>query len=335
MTLDERARALEPLGFTPRQARFLTLVALHSGYCVRRQYETFAGVRYGKNVRDFLDGLVDRRLADRFVSRADRGHIYHLNSRTLYRLLDQENSRHRRTASAAFAARKLMLLDYVLAHPGVEWLATEAEKLALFSDRLGVPRTALPQVTFTARAGGTPTVRYFPHKWPSALVGEPPVMHFVALVTDGLGRTFEQFLGDHAALLRQLPAWTVIAIAPRTSSGLATCQDAFRRFLARPSSPVAGRPEDIRWYLATRRAVEQGDWARLSVADIDRFRTERARLDLPGVDALYRDWLARGETALHTPSAETSNAIPLSACRVVTEVLPFDYSQFGSLPGVA
>ena len=63
MTFDERVAALTPLGFTPRQTRFLVTAAPHSGYCLRRQYLAFAGVRYGKNVCDFLEALVRRRLA--------------------------------------------------------------------------------------------------------------------------------------------------------------------------------------------------------------------------------------------------------------------------------
>src|SRR5437868_6593966 len=59
----DRAAAIEALGFTARQARFLTLVALHSGYCLRRQYSSFGALSYGKNVRNFLDCLVDRQLA--------------------------------------------------------------------------------------------------------------------------------------------------------------------------------------------------------------------------------------------------------------------------------
>ena len=53
MTLDDRVHALASLGLTPRQTRFVALVALHSGYCLRRQYLTFAGLQYGKNVRSF------------------------------------------------------------------------------------------------------------------------------------------------------------------------------------------------------------------------------------------------------------------------------------------
>ena len=297
-TLAERAQALEPLGFSPRQARFLVNVALHGGYCLRRQYEVSAGVRYGKNVRAFLDGLVARGLADRSIHRADRGHVYHLHGRRLYRLVGLDTSRHRRPVSAAGVARRLMVLDYVLATPDTEWLATDADKVALFVERFGVARSALPQQACpTSRTGDTTGVRYFPHRWPVALVGQPAAVHLVALVTDGLGRTLDAFLTDHAALLAALPQWTVVAVAPKNSTALARCHDTFHRFMARPLSTVSTRIDDIRWHLATRRAVEHGEWSRLSVADLDRFRGECQRLDATTVDALYRDWMARGDVA--------------------------------------
>ena len=38
-----RCQAIEMLGYTPRQAQFLVLVALHGGYFLRRQYVAFTG----------------------------------------------------------------------------------------------------------------------------------------------------------------------------------------------------------------------------------------------------------------------------------------------------
>ena len=51
------------------------------------------------------------------------------------------------------------------------------------------------------------------------------------------------------------------------------------------------------------------------------------------MEALYRDLLRRGETAPEAGDTETALTISLNACRLVTETLPFDYRQFGSLPG--
>lgn len=335
VTFDERAQALQPLGFTPRQARFLATVALHSGYCLRRQYAAFAGVGYGKNVRDFLDSLVDRRLAERFSVRADRGHVYHLSSRTIYRAIGHTDSRNRRDASAALMARRVMLLDFVLAHGDVDWLATEADKLDVFADLFGVPRKDLPQRVYaSARPDVEPTTRFFPHKLPIAVVGDPPVAQFVYLAAEHVGGGFDAFLQDHAGLFGRLAAWTVVVIGPPGLAALTSCESVFERFLARPTVGLVLRSDDLRWYLATRKAVKAGDLARLSVTDIDRFRSLRERFRGAAFDGVYADWLRRGDAALE----DQHGVVPAprrSVGRLVIERLPFDYTQFGSLPGVA
>ena len=167
MTLDDRVHALASLGLTPRQTRFVALVALHSGYCLRRQYLTFAGLQYGKNVREFLDGLVARGLARRFTYRRDRGHLYHLCARSIYRAIDQEENRNRRHTSPALIARKLMVLDHVLRYPERDWYATEQDKVALLTEGFGVPLGDLPHRVYTATDGQAgPTIRYFVQKLP-------------------------------------------------------------------------------------------------------------------------------------------------------------------------
>ncbi len=242
MTFNQRVEALAPLGFTPRQTRFLVTVALHSGYCLRRQYAAHSGLAYGKNVRNFLDTLVSHKLATRFTYRANRGHLYHLFARSIYRALDQEDDRHRRHASPALIARRLMLLDAVLAQPNVTWLATSSDKLAYFREVRRIPATDLPRAANApepdadadAIRAGVSLRRYFGHKLPIGLVGgsvagaSVPADHkpsgalvdlsahvqFVYLATEPGAAPFERFLRDHAALLRALPAWTVAVTQP-------------------------------------------------------------------------------------------------------------------------
>jgi hypothetical protein len=334
MTFEARLDALEPFGFTPRQTRFIALVALHGGYCLRRQYSAFAGVRYGKNVCDFLETLVTRGLAERFTQRADRGHIYHLQARGIYRALGQDENRNRREASAALIARKIMVLDYVLSHGDMEWLSTEDEKVDLFVTRYGVPQSDLPQRVFAAlRTEPASTTRYFIHKLPVAVMGDPPVAYFVCLVTDTTGRGFEQFLRDHGRLFAWLPAWTVVAIGP-SPTGLHACESAFERHRQQPTATVTASTEDLAWFFTTRQAVEQGAVAGLSVAAIDRFRTLREAFRRPIFDELYLEWKLHGEAALAKHAASTQPSLR-SVGTLLTELLPFDYSQFGSLPGVA
>jgi hypothetical protein len=336
MTFEERVRGLEPFGFTTRQARFVATVALHGGYCLRRQYAKFAGIGYGKNVRDFLDNTVERQLAIRFTIRPDRGHLYHFHARPLYRLLGQEDNRNRRQVSASLIARKLMVLDHVLAHPNVEWLATEDDKVGLFADHLGIDRSDLPQRTFgSAEPGGDTTTRFFPHKMPIATFGIPPVPRFVVLITEPSGWNFGQFLSEHARLFQHLPEWSVSAVGLRTTMASTAIKRTFDTFINRPSAIFSVRPEELRWYFVKRRIVDAGELSSLSVADIDRFRKLRERLSVPAVESLYLAWLRDGELALTGRQVGSSHQNTVSLGHLEIDALPFDYSQFGSLPGVA
>jgi len=332
MTFDERVRALEPLGFTPRQTRFLVLVALHSGYCLRRQYLAFAGVKHGKNARAFFAQLVSRELAEPMPCRADRGNVYHVRARAIYRHLEHEDHRNRRTASAALIARKVMCLDYVLGQPDVHWLATDDEKVAYFASTHDVAHDELPQREQVATDPCTGLVRrYFTQKLPIFLTGHPPTAHFVALVLDPAARTLELFLADHARLLSQLPAWVVVAIAPAGAPALSACLEAFGRHVHPPVQPVVPGP-DLRWYLVTRRQVDAKDFSRLSVADLNRFRQLRAVFATVAHETLYADWIREGEAAL---ARSVGSHQPPPVGRLVVHALPFRYTQFGSLPGVA
>ena len=334
MTLDDRVHALASLGLTPRQTRFVALVALHSGYCLRRQYLTFAGLQYGKNVREFLDGLVARGLARRFTYRRDRGHLYHLCARSIYRAIDQEENRNRRHTSPALIARKLMVLDHVLRYPERDWYATEQDKVALLTEGFGVPVSDLPHRVYTATDGQAgPTIRYFVQKLPLYLEGAPPVVHLVYLVTDDTGRGFEQFLTDHARLLARLPAWAVDAVGAGAVHGLPACQHVFEAFIAGATPSTATHLAELQWFFETRRFVDAGQLGSLSVADLNRFRDARATFAAPAIASLYARWLLHGD-AVFMRAGVGSLSIAVRPGQLVTEQVPGQYTQFGALAGV-
>jgi len=338
MTFEERVRALALLGFSERQTRFLVTVALHGGFCLRRQYMAFAGLSYGAGVRDFLDRLVRQKLATRCDFRRDRGHVYHLHASAIYDAIGQPDNRNRRTASAALIARKLMVLDYVLAHPHQDWCATEEDKVALFVNRLGVPALDLPQrIYVAARRDTPPTTRYFIHKLPIFVHGEPPVVSFVWLVTDVSGDAFEQFVHDHVPLLSHLPQWRIVAVAPRHIPGLPACGPALDRVVAAVGRPrAAPECEALRSCFVRLDQVERNDLASVSVADIQQFHQTRLQFQSDEFEVLFHRWKLRGDAVLRDRGA----AGFLAAIRegrggLVTEQLVFSYDRFGTRAGVS
>ena len=338
MTFDERVRALALLGFSERQTRFLVTVALHGGFCLRRQYMAFAGLTYGAGVRDFLDRLVKQKLATRFDFRRDRGHVYHLHASAIYDAIGQADNRNRRSASAALIARKLMLLDYVLAHPTLEWLATEEDKVALFATRFGVSPLDLPQRIYVAPRRNAPsTIRYFVHKLPVFVDEDPPVVAFVWLVTDTSGEAFEQFLHDHVRLFEHLPRWRIVAVAPRHIPGLPACAPALERVVRAVGVPRPKEERDaLRAYYARLDQIERDDVRDLSHDELQRFCKARERFAANEFEVLFQRWKVHGDVVLtDRGGASFVAAIQDGRGELVTDRLPLSYDRFGTRAGVS
>lgn len=163
-----REAALEPLGWTGRDAAWIALVCLHSGVFLRSQYRALRGAGE-TSARDFAARLALAGVAREHPISPDRGgaseHLCHVTARPFYRALGIEHVRHRRHGSPGVLFRRLLSLDYVIEHSHLPWLPTEQEKVAHFT-ALGIPLSDLPQRTY--KGAIAPTVRHFPVKLPIA-----------------------------------------------------------------------------------------------------------------------------------------------------------------------
>ena len=84
--------ALEALGYTEQEARFLYIVATHSGYFTARQFLAFTGAHWGKRTTLFWSKL-ERLKHARTECFPKSGVVYHLFARRLYRQIERENIR--------------------------------------------------------------------------------------------------------------------------------------------------------------------------------------------------------------------------------------------------
>ena len=197
-----------------------------------------------------------------------------------------------------------------------------AEKAALFADTYSVPPTALP------RAWRRVTPSYVAQTLPVFVptVGEAP--HFLYITTDDRPAAFETFLRRHAPVWRYLSSWAVVLVSIALRP---TLQATFDRFVTKlASTQPSGRP-DMQWYFEKRRLIDNGELAKISVVDLPRFRDLRARFQSRANDALYDDWLRTGSIVADAPRSPTGDSIGT----LITDLVPFAYEQFGSLPGVA
>jgi len=232
MTFNERVNAISEFGFTTRQARFLVTVMLHGGVCVPRQYARLAGTAYGHKVNVFFDKLVGLRYALRSRCVHNRAAVYHVRHQRLYRAIGEPHSRNRKPVPASRVVERLMLLDAVISHAELDWLATSTDKVAYFNGEASSDMSRWPQQSVAG------TCRYFPDHLP---IGVSPTGHLVFLflamspVTDDL----KAFIQRHAALLETLPDWTVrLVMPPRVSAVRISLEASVRDLLANAESPT-------------------------------------------------------------------------------------------------
>ena len=128
-----RDRKLEPLGWTGRKAEWIALVCLHSGVFTRAQFCHYFNAQRMTASR-FVNALVDRRIAveGEWPLFNGGGKTCRISSNAIFRALGVENIRQRRRASKSGIMRRLLSLDFVLEHPGMNWLPAEAEKGRVF-----------------------------------------------------------------------------------------------------------------------------------------------------------------------------------------------------------
>jgi hypothetical protein len=237
MTNSDRIQALQEFGYSRREAAFLCLAALHSGFFLRRQYRLFAGAHPGRTDDQFITKLYNHGHA-RVMDGKANVRIYHLSSHPFYRAIGEGDNRHRRMRPLCAIKAKLMALDYVLARPGVSFLATEEEKVDYFTRKLGIDAACLPTRIYYAKTNKPATRRYFVDKFPIALPLEdtvtPAVVAF-CYIDEGEIATpaFETWLCQYSRLFAALKRFPVIFVA--TSDGrFRQAEQEYRRFFDHP-----------------------------------------------------------------------------------------------------
>lgn len=334
MTFDQRVSEIVGKGFTPRQARFLVTVMLHSGVCMIRQYCAFAGQVYGQAARDFFRELTSRKVATAFDCKQSRARLYHVHNRTLYDAIGEPHSRLRKPQALARAVEHVMLLDAIIARHDVTWLATEREKVEHFSLCVGsrIRRDEFPHLTFGD--GTATTIRYFPDRLPIGVEPHGRGHVFVYLVAREVPVDFRPFLFRHAHLLRALPAWTIQLLAPMHFAKAAEPYlAAAQQELAMPLRQAV--VNELRWFFEERRRIATSVHGGTS-SDPARYERLKKGFGAPRYSVLYRTWMHAGDRALDAlESRVLAEALERNAGRLEWQLLPRPYLHLSPLVGTA
>src|SRR6516164_774281 len=172
MTHEERVNNLKAFGYTDRESEFLCRAALVSGYFVRRQFLTFANRTWGKLDTSLADKAVRNGHAKPISFRHKR-EVFSFCSKAFFEALGDADNRNRRSHEVFTIKNRLVTLDFVLAHPDWEFLATEREKTSFFCDKFGISVEHLPTKRYRAKDSAESTHRFFVDKYPIAVNSSP------------------------------------------------------------------------------------------------------------------------------------------------------------------
>jgi len=281
--------ALQSLGYTEAEARFLYIVATHSGYFVARQFLAFTATHWGYRTNIFWSKLHTKKHA-RTEHFPKSGTVYHLFARLVYRQIDRENIRNRREHEIEYIRRRIGMLDYVLSHPQWKYLETEPEKVAYFCNQLKVPNHFLPSKIYHGRKTSQPTVRHFVDKFPMFLGNgaSSPVVTFTYIHGSEANLTeFVHHLETYLPLFRQLSAFRFLYLA-RVDSHFHKAKELFDSLVAIPlGSDVSA---DLLRYFQIRNAWDLGRYTSLSEADLIFRNQAKTRFGGQRFEHLYRGW---------------------------------------------
>jgi hypothetical protein len=298
---------LRRFGYTPREAGFLMLAGLQSGYFLRSQFNAHIERECGA-------------LGQRFIDRALRlGHIrvlpgfgnqrlYHVCARAVYQNIGEPDNRNRRLHAPETVRQRLMMLDYVLARPGEHWLLSRAAR------RESVSRLVLQNsIDVDSRlADELPADRQ-----PISLDAAGGMQ--LGFVDEGLSgfSKWERFLRRRRPLLRTADAATV-TYATCSAVRFRNAETVFRKMVGEHAGSGGVDRGRLKGYFTDRRLFEERRFESFDKTRLDRLREDQRTFAGEVFEDLYRHWRRDGDAALAGCVATTA--------RFETQLLPSAYT---------
>lgn len=306
-SFEERVSAVEQLGYTRREAEFVVLAALHSGYFLRRQFSEPGKVNTG-----FCRKLLFRNHG-KLVHSAGHAQVYHISAKPLFRTLGQDDNRHRRNHESFYIRSKIMLLDYVLAtHQGPQFLATEEDKVEYFCTSRGLNRSVLPSRKYVGH-GGAKTTRYFVDKFPVRVDKSSGIVSF-GYVDDGISKAgFRTWLTQIQPLIEALGSAEIVFVSSSVGAIAPAKKEFARRFRA-GTGP-------LETYFRMRLEIEEKRLVRATQEALDRYRNWRRQYADAPYEGQYAAWKQSGGLL----------ELPAAGVKLSTHLLPFRYQMFGEI----
>jgi hypothetical protein len=332
MTDEERISNLQSFGYSRDEAGFLALVALHSGYFVRRQFDVAIGVNRGKRTYAFTEKLLARGHARRFIFERNR-QVFQLQYKPFYEAVGDEDSRNRREHQPQTIKARLMALDFVQANPQNCFLATERQKLSFLTQVGGLSREMLPAKVYRAAQRPASVTRFFVDRFPIFVIPahDNTTNRFAFTYIDSGFETTSAFvthLRHYKPVFEALGDFDLVYVGTNRSR-FGEAEATFDRVLSgeRGQSILARDLDRMLVYFDDWNTFERGQSKTFSRDRMDRLRDARNEFASPFHEGLFERWKQGGDAAVRAELA----AKMTYPRRFLRYVLPFDYDLFGTL----
>jgi hypothetical protein len=284
--------ALRYFGYTEEEARFLYIVATHSGYFTCQQFLQFINTKPGKRSVAFARKVVEKTHATA-KEYLRHGRVFHLFSRNLYEAIGKEDVRFRRVHSTEYIRTRLIALDFILRNQDFTYLESEEQKLFFFCDQLGIDKKLLPRKRYSGAIKDNFTDRYFVDKFPmyyNSASSLAPVVTF-SFIDPGFESldSFRTHLDAYLNLFTKLQSLNFHYIATRDTN-FERAKKVFHGTLQRLWNPDG--PSGLLHYFRTRRTWDEKNYGKLNHEDIAFINDGKERFGSPELENLYRRWCA-------------------------------------------
>jgi hypothetical protein len=294
--------AVQDIGYTEREAAFLSLVAWHGGHFVSRQFIEFAGASQGSAVMRLIrKGRKNRHL--RTTVYLGKTQVHHLYSRPFYEAMGDPDNRNRRRRSPGQIKWRLMCLDYVLANRHVPFLVREEQKVRYFTN-LGVWCSLFPRRTYRLNGGKDRTEIYFSDKLPLCLLPDDPPLACFCYVEAGLHHSvggFSTFLFQYRDLLSEIRRFRIV-YAAETERNFGRARRGFSKLLK--SLQPGGEPRvdpvtlSLLEFVRLESLYRKQEFSQLTRDEITRLKRARRRFQGEEVNRLLQLFQLEGKKAV-------------------------------------
>jgi hypothetical protein len=306
----ESITVLQHFGYSEREAKFLYLVATHSGVFLQRQYRPL-GLSRGACRKLALRTIVKKDAKEHLPKRGVIK-VYELFGQGIYGALGTEKFR-RLIASPDSAidrvAAKLLALDFVLANPDLHYLDQEADKVSYFVTEQKISKEILPSRGW-GRAEGAESIHYFSERFPIFLTAgsDERIVNFTYIEDENISlKAFASFVTKYRPLFCALGAKFRLIFVSRNTRSFHVAKKLFVKTLSVAKNGAKSR--HLARFFWLRMMAEEKRFAELARQDLMDWQRGLKRYGGPLYEAQYQEWKQTGKLPLAKP-AENSPAVP-------------------------